>query len=403
MSIKNLFHSEILNSTLAPLKVDIKKNLKIFSHNIKDLKNKMTYLQNIFNDLEDQEHSKEIAKIFKETIEISIDEMERYLQEQEKAKEEFYLFEERFIEYIINIISAIITFQKQLDNLYPNLSKIIIDYLSDFLVGLLATQVPIVALAIKGSGILDALKSYISAEGLTNTLNNWKDKLTQVQTKLNEVREDKVLKKQFILVKQVIEISEITGISVISIAELGLHSKSLKQIKGAISQNPKTIKSFEQIVELSKSIPHSKDSIIKTINKLATEINKILENILGVDERIKKTIKNELSNVKDNLIQAATPNKNIMEKLEYCYKAAKSIFNIYNKISETIKSTPNKNKVVENFGNLIKEQTKNIIPSIFLKNLTSLTHRLEPLSKIIKIENMLKIAFENDSKRTRFI
>ncbi|MCC8417672.1 MAG: hypothetical protein LN588_04135 [Rickettsia endosymbiont of Bryobia graminum] len=120
----------------------------------------MSHLQNAFYNLEDQEHGKAIEELFKNTIGISIDELEKYLQEQEKAQEEFYLFEARFIEYIISIISAIIEFQKRLDSLYPNLSKKIVDYLSDFFVALLATQMPIVAIAIKSSGILDTLKFF---------------------------------------------------------------------------------------------------------------------------------------------------------------------------------------------------------------------------------------------------
>ncbi|XVN42725.1 MAG: hypothetical protein RCG15_09205 [Candidatus Rickettsia vulgarisii] len=409
MPNKNLSLSRILNSSstlsnnhssLEHLKTDIKRNLQIFSNNVKNLKKKMTYLESIFNDLEDQENNTEIAKVFKETIESAIDELDKYLNEQEKAKEEFYLLEARFIEHIIQIILAVIEFQRKLDKLYPDLSKKIIDYLGNFLVALLATQMPIVALAIKSSSILDTLKSYISTEGLTNALNNWKDALTKTQTKLTEIKEDKVLKKQFSSAEQVAEISEITGISTVAISELGLENKSLKQVKNAISQNPKTIESLKEITELSKSIPNNKDSIIETINKLATEIIKILGDVFGIDENLKENINKELSSTKENLIQASTTNKNIGEKLEYCYKAAKNIFNIYNKIAETIKSTPNNDKIVENIGNLIKDRTKNILPSIFLKSLTSLPPKLKSLSKIIKIENVLKIAFEKNTTKT---
>ncbi|MCC8417670.1 MAG: hypothetical protein LN588_04125 [Rickettsia endosymbiont of Bryobia graminum] len=57
-----------------------------------------------------------------------------------------------------------------------------------------------------------------------------------------------------------------------------------------------------------------------------------------------------MSHAKENLIQASIPNKNIMEKLDYCHKAAKNIFSIYNKITEATKSLPNKNNIVENIG-----------------------------------------------------
>ena len=56
-----------------------------------------------------------------------------------------------------------------------------IDFCGNLLIALISIQMPIVGLVFKGSGLLDSVKSFLSTENLTKTIDNWKAKLGTVE------------------------------------------------------------------------------------------------------------------------------------------------------------------------------------------------------------------------------
>ncbi|WP_375331426.1 hypothetical protein [Candidatus Tisiphia endosymbiont of Oplodontha viridula] len=401
VALPTILSNASIASAIEQLKFDSMKTLKTFPRNLRAIKKRVDCIYNIFLDSEDQQREREIAESFRETVGNSLDELEKYIDEQQQVKEEILFFEDAFIELIIKVLESILEFQNKLDNLYPGASKDIVDYLGNLLVGIIAVQMPVVGLILKGSGLLDSVKSFLSTENLTKTVENWQEKLEIVREKRTEIEKSTNLKEKYSKATQIVEITEIAGVSPVAVAELGLDIDSLKKINKLVVQDPKEKKSFKKLIDLSEEIPHTKDDIMGGVDLLRKGMTKILGNIPNQGKYLKKSIETELSHIKENLIAALDPNKSILEKLGYCQKAAKNILIIKSKIQETVKLIPDREKITTSFANLVKDKTKNILPAYFLKNLTSLRTPLESLPELLQVGNAMKVVLENSSSKNQ--
>ncbi len=401
VALPTILSNASIASAIEQLKFDSMKTLKTFPRNLRAIKKRVDYIYNIFLDSEDQQREREIAESFRETVGNSLDELEKYIDEQQQVKEEILFFEDAFIELIIKVLESILEFQNRLDNLYPGASKDIVDYLGNLLVGIIAVQMPVVGLILKGSGLLESVKSFLSTENLTKTVENWQEKLEIVREKRAEIEKSTNLKEKYSKATQIVEIAEIAGVSPVAVAELGLDIDSLKKVNKLVVQDPKEKKSFKKLIDLSEEIPHTKDGIMRGVDLLRKGMAKILGNITNQGKDLKKLIETELSHIKENLIAALDPNKSILEKLGYCQKAAKNILIIESKIQETVKLIPDTEKITKSFINLVKDKTKNILPAYFLKNLTSLSTPLKSLPELLQIGNAMKVVLENNSSKTQ--
>lgn len=401
VTLPTILSNASVASAIEQLKFDSMKTLKTFPRNLRAIKKRVDYIYNIFLDSEDQQREREIAESFRETVGNSLDELEKYINEQQQVKEEILFFEDAFIELIIKVLESILEFQNRLDNLYPRASKDIVNYLGNLLVGIIAVQMPVVGLILKGSGLLDSVKYFLSTENLTKTVDNWQEKLEIVREKRAEIEKSTNLKEKYSKATQIVEIAEIAGVSPVAVAELGLDIDSLKKINKLVVQDTKEKKSFKKLIDLSEEIPHTKDGTMGGVDLLRKGMTKILGNIPNQGKDLKKLIETELSHIKENLIAALDPNNSILEKLGYCQKAAKNILIIESKIQETVKLIPDRDKITTSFANLIKNKTKNILPAYFLKNLTSLRTPLESLPELLRVGNAMKVVLENSSSKTQ--
>lgn len=401
VALPTILSDASIASAIEQLKFDSMKTLKTFPRNLRAIKKRVDYIYNIFLDSEDPQREREIAESFKETVGNSLDELEKYIDEQQSVKEEILFFEDAFIELIIKVLESIVEFQNRLDSLYPGASKEIVDYLGNLLIGIIAVQMPVVGLILKGSGLLDSVKSFLSTENLTKTVDNWQEKLEIVREKRAEIESSTNLKEKYSKATQIAEITEIAGVSPVAVAELGLDIDSLKKINKLVAQDPKEKKSFKKLIDLSEEIPHTKDGIMGGVDLLRKGMIRILGNIPDQGKELKKSIETELSHIKENLLAVLDPNKSILEKLGYCHKAAKNILIIESKIQETVKLIPDREKITTSFANLVKDKTKHILPAYFLKNLTSLRTPLESLPELLQVGNAMKVVLENSSSKTQ--
>ncbi|WP_342271744.1 hypothetical protein [Candidatus Tisiphia endosymbiont of Parasteatoda lunata] len=114
---------------------------------------------------------------------------------------------------------------------------------------------PVVGLILKGSGLLESVKSFLSTENLTKTVENWQEKLEIVREKRAEIEKSTNLKEKYSKATQIVEIAEIAGVSPVAVAELGLDIDSLKKVNKLVVQDPKEKKSFKKLIDLSEEIP----------------------------------------------------------------------------------------------------------------------------------------------------
>lgn len=392
-------------STIKQLNFDSTKAFKIFSSNLKNVKKRAGYIYDIFidSDSNDLQQNREIANSFKETVGNSLDELDKYLDEQEQTKEKMLFFESTFIEQIINILESILQFQNKLNASYPGASEKIIDFCGNLLIALISTQMPIVGLILKGSGLLDSVKSFLSTENLTKTVDNWKAKLGVIEEKLVKIEKHPDLKEKYCKAKQIAEISEITGASPVDVATLGLDVDSLNKINKLVGQYPKEKEYFKKLIDLSEEIPYSKNGIIGVISAIHDDASKILGDMPNKEKDFNNLIEPELHSIKETLLATLSPNKSIIEKLECCYKATKNIFTIASHIQEAVKLIPDREKIVTTFVNLVKDKTKNIIPAHFLQDLTPLKTTLKPLSKLVQIGNAMKVALGKSNNKAQSV
>ncbi len=404
-ALPSILSNTSIASNIKQLKFDSMNIFKMFSSNLKNVKKRAGYIYDIFidSDSNDQQQNREIAEAFKETVGNSLDELDKYLDEQEQTKEEMSFFESTFIEQIINILESILQFQNKLNASYPGASEKIIDFCGNLLIALISIQMPVVGLILKGSGLLDSVKSFLSTENLTKTVDNWKAKVGIVEEKLVKIERYPDLKEKYCKAKQIAEISEITGASPVAVATLGLDIDSLKKINKLVEQEPKEKDSFKKLVDLSEEIPYSKSDIIEVVNVIRDGTSKILRHMPDKRKDLNNLIEPELYGIKENLLATLNPNKSIIEKLECCYKTTKNIFTITSQIQEAVKLTPDREKTVTTFVNLVKDKTKNILPTQFLQDLTSLKTNLKPLSALVQIGNAMKVALGNSSNKAQSV
>lgn len=402
-ALPSILSNTSIASIIKQLKFDSMKTLKMFSSNLKRIKKRAGYIYDIFvdSDSNDQQQNREIAEYFKETVGNSLDELDLYLDEQEQVKEEMLFFESTFIEYIINILESILQFQNKLNASYPEASEKIIDFCGNLLIALISIQMLIVGLVLKGSGLLDSVKSFLSTENLTKTVDNWKAKLGVVEEKLVRIEKHPDLKEKYCKAKQIAEIAEITGVSPVAVAELGLDVDSLKKINKSVRQEPKEKEYFKKLVDFSEELPYNKSGIIGVISAIRDGASRILGNMPNKEKYLKNLIEPELCSIKGNLLSTLSPNKTVIEKLDCCYKATENIFTITSQIQEAVKLIPNREKITTAFVNLVKDKTKNIVPTQFLQDLTSLNTTLKPLSKLVQIGNAMKVVLVNSNNKAQ--
>lgn len=377
------------------IKIDAPKILGTFLDNLRILKKKVSYIHDISleDDTIEQQQAREIVEIFKKTVGKSLEELENYLNKHEQEKKEKILFETAFIDLLIKVLDNMCQFWKMIDNLYPNLSGKLINYISDLLVGLIATQTPVIGLLIKGSGILDLVKSFLKIENLTK----WKNKLVELKDKLSEIEKQPNLGKKYQLAKLIAKIVEETELPALYIAELGLNNESLEKINNLIKKDPKEKDSFVKIVHLFQEMPRSKGMVTKGIDAIKRQL---FEVIPGQLVELKDDVTRGLSSAKDNLFAALSLNTNILERFNYCFKAAKNLMAIEEKIRGASKSVIGGEKIITRCKKIIIDQTKNIIPEGLLRGASTLKSSLEILSDLIKIGSAMRVILTSDKSKT---
>jgi hypothetical protein len=378
------------------LKIDAAKTWEAFFNNLRILKKKIGYIPDIL--LEEntiaQQEAREIVKILEETVGKSLEELENYLNEQEKEKKDKLLFEGALIDLLIKVLESICQFWQKIDNLYPNLSGILIDYIGNLLIGLIATQMPVIALLISGSGVLDSIKSFLKVENLIKVADNWKSKLAKLEDKLLKMKKQPNLERIYQSAQLVAEISKETRLPTLYIAQLRLDNESLKRIHNLIKQNLKEKEAFIKIVNLSQEIPHSRGAVLETVAAIEKELAKTIEAIPEQGLELKTSVTRELLSAQGHLFASLDPTMSVIEKLNFCYKAAKSLASIPKQLQETCQSMIGGKEVLSSCQKMIMHQTRAIIPEALLKGAATLQSSLGTLSdlvQIVQISNVMKV------------
>lgn len=283
--------------------------------NIKDLEaNILIILKSSLKELAQTENLdlEKIEKLFDKTVKTSFSELSKALdktyQDQLKTKD-IFLFDGIIIEKCLSVLKQILEFQKELDEVYPGVSKKIITSLENILVAVIATQLPILSTFIKASGILEKVNNLIDHEKLLPKITKWHNDIKNMR---QEIKDNKNLKDVYKKAEQVAEISEISNEPIKKITE--------------VAKNPNNQSSLDYVIEANKAIPKTTKEVEEKISKIKSDIEKALPEEIKTDKlhSIKNTINDRLNNTKTELLKAANPETSFADKITSLFKAAEA-------------------------------------------------------------------------------
>lgn len=274
-----------------------------------------------------------IEELFNTTIKKSLDALsealEKAYQEQLKTKD-IFLFDGIIIEKCLNVLEQILKFQKQLDEIYPGSSKKIIKSLENILVNIIATQMPILAMFIQASGLLEKINNLIDHEKLL-------PKITKLHNDIKEMRQEIKANKELGSIseraEQVAEISEISNEPIKKIIE--------------VEKNPSNKASLETIIKAANEIPKNKAGVEEKISELKSNIEKVVPE--NLKDKFNDTIFDNLNKAKKELLNILNPETSFGEKVASLCKAAEKAMQIANDIQKIVGVIPGS----KNLGSLI--------------------------------------------------
>jgi|GEM_PF-3646763 len=320
------------------------KSLKI---NIIDLEDHLfNILRNSLKELSQTENInvEKVEELFNKTIKTSLnalsEALEKAYQEQLKTKD-IFLFDGVIVEKCLNVLEQVLKFQQELEKLYPGASKKIIESLENILVGVISTQMPILGIFIKTSGILEKVNNLIDPEKLL-------PKVTKLHNDIKEMRQEikgnKNLGNIYNKAEQIAEISEIS-------------KEPPRKIIEIANKNPNNKASLENVVEAAKSIPKSKEEVEEKISELKSNI----ENAIPKDklESVKNIISSNLNETKTELLKVLNPEASFAEKITSLCKAAEKATKIASDVKKIVGTIPGSKEL----GNVISLAIKtNLLP-----------------------------------------
>ncbi|MGX6959793.1 MAG: hypothetical protein ACIPMY_00730 [Rickettsia endosymbiont of Pentastiridius leporinus] len=311
------------------------KSLKV---NVVDLEGDLlNILRNSLKELSRTENIdvKKIEELFNNTLKKSLttlsEALDKAYQEQLKNKDVF-LFDGIIVEKCLNVLEQILKFQKQLDEIYPGASKKIITSIENILVGIIATQMPILTTFIQVSGLLEKINNLIDHEKLLPKVTKLRNNIKEMR---QEIKANKELGSIFKRAEQVAEISEISNEPVKKIIE--------------VEKKPSNKASLETVIEAAKEIPKNKAEVAEKISKLKNDIEKTLPENVKELPAVKDNIKSNLEKAKEELLKVTNPETSFAEKIISIYKAAEKAMQIVNDVPRIVGVIPGS----KNLGSLI--------------------------------------------------
>jgi hypothetical protein len=415
---KNSLSSEMNNSQISSIvekfKTENNTKFQVFKQSVLALRKKLKPIQNLFADpkqdseilAEQQEEMRlEIDEAFKATVGKSFDDLAEYLETQDDDKASSLLFEQMLTAKILAVLEAIKSFQETVSKLDPKATDKIVDYL----VVALAVIMPGVALSIKANGVVDSVKSFLKTENINKMVDSWKEKLTQVEDKVEEISKDPKLKTKYQLAQQIIEVAEKVGVSPLSIAELGLNFEELKKVNQVVNSTDQDKNAFADVVRLLEQLPKNltEDSTTKNLAEVKNSIKEVTKNTAKIIDSIpndsmpeaKKSLLNyllvkELAVIKESLTASFDPKKSVMQRLESCQKVSNTLLAIEKKIEATCKSKDTGDKAILAFKGLVQDKMQDLLPKEFLQSKVA-------TSQIPQIGHALKLILERSASKSQ--
>ncbi|MGI4775359.1 MAG: hypothetical protein ACRYE9_00230, partial [Janthinobacterium lividum] len=153
----------------------------------------------------------------------------------------------------VQVLEGVLAFRKSMDRIFtPAVSDRIVTAGVNAIVGVIATQVPIVGITLKLSGLPTMIADSFKVQNLQKNIDSLKSKIA-------EVKQDKTVRLQYVLAEKISELENVVGISKENLQKLSL---SLKTVEDIISKkdNP------EYITEVQKTL-NAQSQLVESVDK----------------------------------------------------------------------------------------------------------------------------------------
>jgi len=286
------------------------------------------------------------------------------------ANKKGILFNGLLTSSVIKILESIIDFEKTIDKLFPGSSKKIINAFGNALIGLVGIHTPAVAIVIKASGAIDKVSNFLSAENLTK-------KVSDLKKIIHEVEQNEKLQNTYEAGIQIASIAEITGVSPLSLSNLGLNSESLSKITNLLEKDKdeESVKVFIQnIVATSELIPNNEKDLTKKLDSLKDSLMDIIKE-QNLPEIVYKSFESKVNDsFKDIAIDAVTilsSDKSFFEKLICLQEVGSKVIESTKEFKYDLYILPNAASIESN----INEKIMNLIKATINLGAAELLHQ----------------------------
>lgn len=213
---------------------------------------------------------------------------------------------------IVDILAKTIEFRKKIDSQFPGWSDTIIAAASAGLVNIIGVYSPAAAQIIKSLKLVEGVQSFLKVENLEGVLKN-------INTKLEEINQDKLLAEIQKTGEKNAELAAICGTSAEAVQKIGFDQAKVEKAITQANSQPNTKEFIKYICTLTDQMPTTSTDSTKKFKDLETSIIKVAANNLNAADmkKFEVVLKEKMLEAEKIYGKTFEKDKNVFEKIVY--------------------------------------------------------------------------------------
>lgn len=338
---------ENLNKEAPNIAKKLENDLRNFQASAREI-----FISQIPEDLMDRKD--ELLGIFNQSL------IERSTQEADEVKKalqkrESLLLGGLLTSYAVKALEEILEFEKKIDSAFPGASEKIMKAAGNALTALVAAHFPVIAMAMKASGIMEKAEDFLKIDNLEKNLKDLKSKIAAIE-------QDQKLENTYKNGAEVAQIAELSSIPAQSIASLGLETSSLKSVKSNLIADPKAASLLQEASRAAEMIPNTQKGLTDKLEAIKKDMSSSINNAglpASAQQNVANKIEAQFKEVKKTIEPILERGRKFFEKTEIQQKAANMIIKVAKDALEEFNKEPNKSKtnqeILQQVAKIVKD------------------------------------------------
>lgn len=213
---------------------------------------------------------------------------------------------------VVDILNKTIEFRKKIDSQFPGWSDTIMAAAGAGLVSIIGVYSPATAQVIKSLKLVEGVQSFLKVENLEGVLKT-------INTKLEEINEDKILAEIHKTGEKTAELATICEASVGSVQKIGFDLSKLEKAIIQANSQPNTKEFIKYICTLTDQMPTTSDDLSKKFKDLENSITKLAAGNLNAADmkKFEVVLKEKMLEAEKTYGKSFEKDKNVFEKIVY--------------------------------------------------------------------------------------